>query len=414
MSSIPLSIINLRTNKESAIAANQIYINKSPDFQREYEAWDDKLKTRFIETMLIGRAMNPIWTIHNCDEESEEILDGMHRISTAIDFLNNNFQLNEKHLTCLDSSYGKKYFKDLLSDDQSKLRCYNFTFNLLDSSYRKDVNKRRDMYEILNRSSRTLNDFEFNKVLYYPFYDFISKFKLGFNKMFFNKQDKRGEIETEIIDIIILSESLPNSWTSITTLREIWNKKNLGFSEESVNHFMETKIKSIQTRLDFALKIIGIFTDNNIFEKNKKLFNKLYLVYKFSICRFIYKFPNTSTFNRYKYTILTIFQNKIFISDIQQTLECSSRNASFQRKLMSYIDSTIDDVYNKNAPENRRFFTKTEQLTKLEEQGNVCNKCKKAKEKYESDHIVEWSKGGLTIMENLQVLCVSCHQTKYD
>jgi hypothetical protein len=37
MSHIPLSIINLRTNKETALAANQTYINKNPDFQREYE-----------------------------------------------------------------------------------------------------------------------------------------------------------------------------------------------------------------------------------------------------------------------------------------------------------------------------------------------------------------------------------------
>ena len=29
MSSIPLSIINLRTNKETSIATNQIYINKN-------------------------------------------------------------------------------------------------------------------------------------------------------------------------------------------------------------------------------------------------------------------------------------------------------------------------------------------------------------------------------------------------
>ena len=99
MSSIPLSIINLRTNKETAIATNQIYINKNPDFQREYEAWDEKLKTRFIETILIGRAMNPIWTILNPDDNSEEVLDGMHRLTTALDFLNNKFKLNSKYFT---------------------------------------------------------------------------------------------------------------------------------------------------------------------------------------------------------------------------------------------------------------------------------------------------------------------------
>ena len=72
---ISLSIINLRTNKENAFAVNQVFLNKSPSFQRTYEAWDDKLKTRLIETILLGRAMNPIWTILNNDNHSEEILD---------------------------------------------------------------------------------------------------------------------------------------------------------------------------------------------------------------------------------------------------------------------------------------------------------------------------------------------------
>ena len=108
MTTLNLSMINVRINKETAFAMNQTYINKQPDFQREYEAWDDKLKTRFVETMLIGRAMNPIWTILNSEENTEEILDGMHRITTATDFLNDKFKLNDKYLT--DERF-KKYNK---------------------------------------------------------------------------------------------------------------------------------------------------------------------------------------------------------------------------------------------------------------------------------------------------------------
>ena len=185
-----------------ALAMGQTLIKTH--FQRNYDAWDDKLKTRFVETMLLGRAMNPIWTILNPEDNSEEILDGMHRITTATDFLNNQFKLNSKYLS--DDNVGKKgYFKDLSLDDQQKIRNYNFTFNNLDSSYRTDTNKRRDMYEVLNRSSKTLNEFEFNKVLYNPFYDIISEYKGRFNK-FLNKIDKRGEIEWEIIGCIVLSD----------------------------------------------------------------------------------------------------------------------------------------------------------------------------------------------------------------
>ena len=161
MENISLSIINLRTNKETAMAASQVFIDKSPDFQRCYEAWDDKLRTRFIESMLLNRATNPIWTVLNDDDECEEILDGMHRITTALSFLNNEFSINKNYLLTLDGEqYHKKKFQDLNPDDKAKIRNYSFVFNKLDSTYRNDRNKLRDMYEILNRSSKTLTDYE--------------------------------------------------------------------------------------------------------------------------------------------------------------------------------------------------------------------------------------------------------------
>jgi len=104
METISLSIINLRVNKEAALAVNQTYLNKNPPFQRSYESWDDKLKTRFMESILLGRATNPIWTVLNDEDGSEEILDGMHRISTALAFLNNEFCINKLYLTSLEDT----------------------------------------------------------------------------------------------------------------------------------------------------------------------------------------------------------------------------------------------------------------------------------------------------------------------
>ena len=184
MITVNLSLVNLRIDKERAKTADQTYLNTQPDFQRAYEALDEKLKTKLIETILYGRAMNPIWTLLNPDDKSDEILDGMHRIRTATDFFSNKFKLNCKYLSDeYKDKYSKKSFDELSQDDQNKIRNYNFIFNPLDSTYRTDINKRQDMYEILNRSSKTLNEFEFNKVLYNPFYNIISEYKKEFNKI---------------------------------------------------------------------------------------------------------------------------------------------------------------------------------------------------------------------------------------
>lgn len=412
MITIPLSMINIRTNYETALTMEQIYINKNPDFQREYESWDDKLKTRFIETMLLGRSMNPIWTILNPDPHSEEILDGMHRITTATDFLNNKFKLVGKHFSNISfNRYDKKYFKELDVDDQSKIRNYNFIFNNLDSTYRTDVNKRREMYEILNKSSKSLNEYEYNKVLYGDYYNILKEHKDTCN-IIINKKDKRGDIESEIIDLLALSEPMPNSWTSIADLRKRYLKDNLGETEESVKNFLNNNKLQIKEKLVLIDKTIIRLQDLNLFNiNNKKIFNKYQISHKLLIARLCYKFANISIIYRHIKAIVVKY-NKLIINDYFGENNTINRNAIFQKKLLHLIDEVIDNEYVRDDPSNARLFTKQDIDKKWLEQNVKCKMCSHSPIRYQGDHIIPWSQGGKTIYDNLQVLCISCHNTK--
>jgi hypothetical protein len=416
MENISLSIIYLRTNKEAALAANQVYLNRTPEFQRNYEAWDDKLRTRFIESILLNRATNPIWTVLNDTDESEEILDGMHRITTALSYLNNQFEINKNYLMTLNPDiYGKKKFNDLSVDDKAKIRNYQFIFNKLDSSYRKDLNKLQDMYEILNRSSRTLNDYEFNKVLFKPFYDIISNTKTNFlSTKFFSKiKDERGNIDTELIEILVLSNKLPNSWSSIRNLQEVWIKENIGDTNESVIEFMNNNGDNIKNKLDIICKFINDFYQRNLFAEDNKIFKKFYLPYKFILARCCYLINSYPLFNRICDTIINKFKEEILTENIETILNCSTRNAQFQKRFIERVDTIISDVL-KDDDTTRR-FTKKMIKDKLIIQNNICPSCKKIikdNDDYEGDHIIPWTAGGNTTMDNLQVLHKRCHQLK--
>ena len=56
----------------------------SPEYQRAYR-WDDFQKTRFIESILLGIPVPPIFVAEN-EESKWELVDGLQRISTVLSF----------------------------------------------------------------------------------------------------------------------------------------------------------------------------------------------------------------------------------------------------------------------------------------------------------------------------------------
>ena len=63
---------------------------------------------------------------------------------------------------------------------------------------------------------------------------------------------------------------------------------------------------------------------------------------------------------------------------------------------------------------NLRSFLERDKRTVYEKQKGICPLCGKHFEfsEMEGDHIVPWSKGGKTVLENLQMLCIDCNLKK--
>lgn len=413
---VPLDMLHVRTHKENAIALNQQYLNIAPSFQRAYEAWDNKMKTRLIETILLNRAMNPIWTVINNVDGSEEVLDGMHRLKTALNYFNNEFPLDKKFVTLENpQNYSGKYFRDLSFNDQTKIRKYNFNLNTLDSSYRTDLNKLREMYEILNRSSRPLNDYEFNKVLQQPFYNIITDFKGVFSELslFRTFKDNRGKIESEIEKLIVLSSDIPASWSSMNTLINKWKERTIGVKSEEIQIYVNNNKKNITETLNRASAIIKLLESNKVLSDDTKIFRNNYIPYLFIVARMTYHFKNVTTVKHYV-NLIDKIKSEITGVNIQTKLGCSGRNSLFQGRLIKYIDKLIEDEINTDT--SPRFFPPAMIDVKLKHQNGactICNKIIKETDIYQGDHIVSWTAGGKTIMENLQVLHVRCHELKH-
>ncbi|MED4018038.1 DUF262 domain-containing protein [Sutcliffiella cohnii] len=71
---------------------NEAY-NLNPEYQRR-RVWDKKRKSRLIESFIINVPVPPIF-LYEYDYSQYEIMDGLQRVSTIIDFFDNKFKLSD-------------------------------------------------------------------------------------------------------------------------------------------------------------------------------------------------------------------------------------------------------------------------------------------------------------------------------
>ena len=87
-------------------------IEISPDFQRLFR-WDESRKTRFIESLLLGIPIPPIFVYQN-EEGVWELIDGLQRLSTIFEFAGILRSPENDHETYVPSILeGTKYLPSL-------------------------------------------------------------------------------------------------------------------------------------------------------------------------------------------------------------------------------------------------------------------------------------------------------------
>ena len=127
--SINVGQLNVRQDKKIAEIIRMKPINLSPSWNRPFTEWNNMMKTLLIETVLIGRAMNPAWSVLNPEENCHEVLDGQHRLKIVLMYYNNEFKLNGKHSSYIqEKGYDGFKFEDMNIDDQESFQKYCFSF----------------------------------------------------------------------------------------------------------------------------------------------------------------------------------------------------------------------------------------------------------------------------------------------
>jgi len=91
----------------------------SPEYQRAYR-WNENQKSRFIESILLGVPIPPIFVAEDNDGKWE-LVDGLQRISTILSFfgiLKNDLK-NNNYFKLIETSLTKKILEDISIDELS-------------------------------------------------------------------------------------------------------------------------------------------------------------------------------------------------------------------------------------------------------------------------------------------------------
>lgn len=156
-----------------------IYI---PDYQRDL-VWPTLMQSRFIESLILGVPLPPIFASVNDDYGTLEIIDGSQRINTLNEFINKGLRL--EGLTKLKSLNGLK-FTDLTTARQRKVKLRDLRFNIITDEANAIV--RADIFDRLNSTGEKLEPSQirkgaFNNSEFYQFILEISKIPKAFSQL---------------------------------------------------------------------------------------------------------------------------------------------------------------------------------------------------------------------------------------
>ena len=253
-----------------------------PDYQRN-KVWDLQRKSRLIESLIMNIPIPPIF-LYEVSPSKYEVMDGLQRISTIIDFLNNKFTL--KGLEIWQELNGYLY-KELIPEIQAAIgsRYLSGSVILSDSKNTKEKQDelKRLVFERLNTGGITLTKQEIrNAINTSEMNAMINDFADNndtFNHLWQTRDDSKNRMGNRemILRFFAYKDLSYNKNTSVGTSQALDY-----YSAKSV-YFDESKVKNlklyIENTLNLVQKLFGdkAFNKHNTTKSEKMLFDTVML-----------------------------------------------------------------------------------------------------------------------------------------
>jgi len=342
--------------EEEGVYGMEGRLNIRPIYQREF-IYKDKQRDAVIETIKNNFPLNVLYWVENKDG-SYEVLDGQQRLISIGQYISSIFSVEWPGL-------GNLYFHNLTEDQQDQILNYKLMVYFCEG----DDSEKLDWFRIINIAGEKLADQELRNAIFAG--PWVSDAKRYFSR-----------------------NGCPAYQIASDILRGHANRQD----------YLETAIKWIS-----GGKTEKYMADHQYKENAKDLWN-----YFKKVTEWVDKL-----FTKYRKEMKGVPFGLLF-NEHGHKKHDPERIEKEVNKLMMDEDVTrnhgiYEYIFTRDEKHlSIRAFTDNQKREVYENQQGICKHCGKhfELEEMEADHITPWAKGGKTMLENCQMLCLQCNRVK--
>lgn len=347
--------LDFKDNAEDGVVGYGGNLNIRPPYQREF-VYKDKQRNAVIDTIMKGFPLNVMYWAKN-EDGTYEVLDGQQRTISFCQYINGEFSINEK---C---------FHHLTEHEQNQILDYEVMVYICEGNDKE----RLDWFTTINIAGEKLTDQELLNINYTGAW--LSDAKKKFSKTgcvaskVGDKYVKGTANRQEILEVAL-------SWIS-------GGKKHI--AEYMAKHSKDANANELWLHFRNVIDWVSLTFPKYRKEMKGVDWGSLYAEYK----------DNIYDVNELERQISALMADED-ITNLKGVYEYVLSNCSKEKERCLSI----------------RAFSEKDKRKKYEMQSHICPVCGEEYEfeEMDGDHILEWSKGGRTILENLQMVCKGCHK----
>jgi hypothetical protein len=338
-------------NAEEGVIGYGGKLNIRPKYQREF-VYDEKKRNAVIDSIRKGFPLNVMYWVRN-EDGIFEVLDGQQRTISFCQYVKGEFSIDNRA------------FHNLTRHEQEQILEYKLMVYFCEGNDKEKL----DWFKIINIAGEKLTDQELRNAVYSG--PWLSDAKLKFSKS------------------NCAAYLLAKDYVSGSPIRQ---------------EILETAIKWISN---------GEIEKYMSIHQHDPNANELWTYFR-NVIEWV-----KLTFTTYRREMKGLDWGRLYDKYKGEVFDTAKLEEEIQRLMMD------DDVTNKKGiypyvltrnerTLNIRAFSESQKRAAYEKQNGLCAKCGNEYQinEMEADHITPWSKGGKTIPENCQMLCLECNRRK--